>query len=184
MAKSKNNSRRVTSVNATRLRRILRDESGRVPQDNFDLSKVALPDWFYEPKHFQKRVELRRLKVREDRRKKLIRNSILVGLGFLALSEDGREWHPGRQADRRPRMLDGRPVARFLEKTLKARAKGNTRRRSSSAAWSSGFMSFSDPQVTAICVRRKMRRQVIFATRKNGRGNRPPRRNQWSTVRC
>ena len=181
-SKSKN-SGRVASANANRLRRLLRDESGRLPQDDFDLSKVALPDWFYEPRAFQERVKLRKLQRLDEKRRKFNRLATLTALGFVALSEDGRHWHPGRSVDRAPKLIDGRP-ARILEKPF-SRLNANTKRRSRSAARLLGAMSFQYPEVTAVCVRRKQRREVIHALGKAGRGRRrPPRRNQYSTVRC
>lgn len=46
-------------------------------------------------------------------------------------------------------------------------------------------LSFSVPREVALCVRRKERREVIFAKRKGGKGARSRRRrNRWSDVRC
>lgn len=42
---------------------------------------------------------------------------------------------------------------------------------------------FADPRKVAVCVRRKQRREVLFALRKTGAGGRK-RRNQWSNVKC
>jgi len=36
----------------------------------------------------------------------------------------------------------------------------------------------------AICVRRKTRREVLFAKKRGGGGNRKPRWNEWSDVKC
>ena len=45
-------------------------------------------------------------------------------------------------------------------------------------------LGFSVPQQVLVCVRRKQRRQVIFAKGKNGRGNRKPRWNATSHIWC
>lgn len=45
--------------------------------------------------------------------------------------------------------------------------------------------TFDAPREVAICVRRKQRREVIFAKRKTGKGARARRhRNFWSNVKC
>lgn len=47
-------------------------------------------------------------------------------------------------------------------------------------------IGFQDPRRVLICVRRKARREVLFAKRQTGRGAkaRRHRRNQYSNVRC
>lgn len=47
-------------------------------------------------------------------------------------------------------------------------------------------VAFNDSRTVAICVRRKERREVLFATRRTGRGsNRNIRhRNEWSKIKC
>lgn len=45
--------------------------------------------------------------------------------------------------------------------------------------------SFAVPNRVAICVRRKTRREVLFAERKTGKGAKAPRRrNRWSDIGC
>lgn len=44
---------------------------------------------------------------------------------------------------------------------------------------------FNPARHVAICVRRKIRKEVLFATKGRGKGARTPkRRNYWSKVRC
>lgn len=44
---------------------------------------------------------------------------------------------------------------------------------------------FDEPRSVTVCVRRKARREVLFAKRKTGRGARSPKtRNFWSNVKC
>lgn len=46
-------------------------------------------------------------------------------------------------------------------------------------------IAFSAPADTLVCVRRQQRREVLFAKNKTGkRGQRRPRRNQWSNIKC
>lgn len=46
-------------------------------------------------------------------------------------------------------------------------------------------LKFHQPERIAICVRRKQRKEVLFAKKKAGkRGQRKPRFNKWSKVRC
>lgn len=48
-----------------------------------------------------------------------------------------------------------------------------------------GKMYFNAPQAVTVCVRRKERRETLFALRKTGKGARSrKRRNSWSDVRC
>lgn len=50
---------------------------------------------------------------------------------------------------------------------------------------SSVIRAFKAPAHVAICVRRKIRKQVLHALKKTGRGSSPPRlRNHWSNVKC
>lgn len=46
------------------------------------------------------------------------------------------------------------------------------------------FLGFDVPSSVLVCVRRKQRRQVLFAKGKNGRGNRRPRWNATSHIWC
>lgn len=44
---------------------------------------------------------------------------------------------------------------------------------------------FASPSKVDLCVRRKQRKEVLFAKRKTGKGARAPKRfNFWSNVRC
>jgi len=45
-------------------------------------------------------------------------------------------------------------------------------------------VAFDVPRRVLICVRRKVRKEVIHALGKGGGGNRKPRRNEFSDVRC
>lgn len=46
-------------------------------------------------------------------------------------------------------------------------------------------IGFKQPKGVAVCVRRKIRREVIFATRNTGKGSKARRhRNEWSDIKC
>lgn len=85
--------------------------------------------------------------------------------------EDRRNYHPGRSSSSRPaasprrHQAPTRPVKLFTPGVLEA---------------------FKAPQHVAVCVRRKVRDQVLHALKKTGKNSsrKKPRRNQWSYVRC
>lgn len=97
--------------------------------------------------------------------------------------EDRRTYHPlGRS--RPARFSTGGPS----HVTVKDRPR-NGRFRYSDPFGSSGtkaFVAFTRPSAVAICVRRKTRKEVLFAKRKAGRGGsqRRHRRNWFSKVSC
>jgi hypothetical protein len=46
-------------------------------------------------------------------------------------------------------------------------------------------VAFSQPKQVSVCIRRKTRREVLFAKQRTGRGAKSRRtRNQWSDVKC
>lgn len=46
-------------------------------------------------------------------------------------------------------------------------------------------LAFSAPAETLVCVRRRRRKEVLFAKRKTGRaGQKKPRRSKWSSYQC
>ena len=88
----------------------------------------------------------------------------------LADLQDFRTFHPD-QVYRDPLLTSGLPA------TTK-----QTRPRTRSLVTQT---TFDAPRDVAICVRRKSRREVIFAKRKAGAGARARRRrNYWSNVKC
>lgn len=50
--------------------------------------------------------------------------------------------------------------------------------------WSATQLSFAVPKRVAICIRRKDRREVLFAKGVGGGRVRKPRRNAWSSIKC
>lgn len=102
-------------------------------------------------------------------------------LDDLRVLEDRRTWHPSPYT-RPPRALDGRRSVHFVHPgtTLPARPL-----RAFGAPLSSRTVAFDHPRGVLVCVRRAQRRQVLFASRRTGRGSRSPRRRStWSDVSC
>lgn len=106
--------------------------------------------------------------------------------------EDRRRWDP--EGEYRPaRSLLG--PASVIEVTGGVGAGGRVARsrsaprgrpyRSPFYDFPPGRMQFDVPRRVAVCVRRKQRREVLFAKRRTGKGSRAPRtRDYWSDVSC
>lgn len=98
----------------------------------------------------------------------------------LSEIEDGRYWHPDpiRNA-RTPRQW----VSRFnLAKPVRRSTQRVDRRAIAFADPQS--LSFRNNKHVVVCVRRKQRREVLFAKGRGGGGKKRGRRNYWSNVRC
>lgn len=105
--------------------------------------------------------------------------SDLVGPSFdplpLAYAEDRRLERdqvspiPGTVRGRRARIVSS-PVA-FTLKGARSRSR------------QFNVDAFHVPREVAVCVRRKVRKQVLMAKGKGGK-NRPPRRGPWSHIHC
>lgn len=100
----------------------------------------------------------------------------------LTLFEDRRQWHP---------MVDHRPALTFTSRphTLRAVEKKPTQRQSKyglpALSQTKATIAFGLPDKVLVCVRRKRRKEVIFAKNKAGRsGQRKPRRNWLSAISC
>lgn len=90
---------------------------------------------------------------------------------------DGRLFDPRPALSRPYRRVSGQP-ARVVAPPVRKRATGRV---SASSLYVPAALLFSQPRGVAVCVRRKERREVIFATRKAGANRyRPPKSN----VRC
>lgn len=77
-------------------------------------------------------------------------------------------------------LLDDAP-ARSTRRVSRVSLRPASRNRAS-RIWSA--MHFLYPKFTLICVRRRIRRQVLFAFGRGGGGKRRPRWNNYSSVRC
>lgn len=104
-----------------------------------------------------------------------------------ALIDDRRRWDPGDT----PRDAFGRQarVVMSPKAASKTRQQSDVNRKQR-RTYVPPFLlrevaSFSDPRRVMVCLRRKTRREVLFAKSKTGKGARSrKRRNQWSNVRC
>lgn len=98
--------------------------------------------------------------------------------------EDRRTFHP--EPYRRPELFPTRPrparVIALAKQVSKPKALVRNQVR---VAFPSARLGFVEPARTLICVRRKIRKAVLHATGRAGRrGQRKPRRNEHSEVKC
>lgn len=104
--------------------------------------------------------------------------SPVAPLDPLVELEDNRTYHPSGR-NRAPRFA-ARLTARNRQPS-RYQAKVGFRPRSQTKA----VIAFADPDQVVLCVRRKERREVLFAKRRHGRGGRRPRRRTWkSQISC
>lgn len=104
-----------------------------------------------------------------------VRNPILM-------LEDRRRFEP---VDDYPRALFHRS-ARLVVSPNVNKSKSRAAGRSILSSGLPAHIKFNVPREVALCVRRKQRREVLFAKRRTGKGARAVRRrrNFWSNVRC
>lgn len=96
--------------------------------------------------------------------------------------EDRREWHPDPVAPlRSPRRWRHRLT---LPQVVISPARPARFGVSATKTYSPTLPAFHAPKTLALCVRRKQRREVIFAKGKGGGKHRRPRRNKWSNYSC
>lgn len=113
--------------------------------------------------------------IRPDAERALLRRA------SLSLLADNRLFHPER--DFRPALFISttRP-ARYRDVNVNRRVSDKRRRME---LFSPTHFLFDRPRDVTVCVRRKARREVLFAYRRTGKGARAPRhRNYWSDVKC
>lgn len=91
----------------------------------------------------------------------------------LILIEDRRTWNPVRRPFTRPQTFFERSAANLV---LRDRDESFRRR---------DVLAFQVPKKVAVCVRRKQRRETLFALNRTGAGARSRKhRNYWSNVAC
>ncbi|AZL82957.1 hypothetical protein [Apis mellifera associated microvirus 51] len=106
----------------------------------------------------------------------------------LVVFEDRRQWHPeGKYAPARS-FSSSRHRLREVPGISRGNSRNDRSRRSS------GFrlhdpgplkIGFGNPSRVLVCVRRRIRKEVLFARRKTGRvGQRRPRFNFYSQISC
>lgn len=89
--------------------------------------------------------------------------------------DDRRRWHP--EPFHRPPVAFQRPAARLVATNPPDRPK----------RFVPASVGFKDPSRVSLCVRRRSRREVLFATGSGGRPRRyhnKPRRNELSNYSC
>lgn len=106
---------------------------------------------------------------------------------LLSEVEDRRVFHFDGP-NRRPLMEDGRPSRIVLQDRPKNRNRVKPKAfRFGPKVYSQtkAIRAFAEPERTIVCIRRGVRKEVLFAKRKAGRGgNRRPRRNWLSSISC
>lgn len=105
---------------------------------------------------------------------------------YLSQFEDRRKWHPeGAYA---PAKSFNRSKHTLIEIGTSKRTSGSRNRSSRYNISPTSFVSkigFQYPKKVLICVRRKMRKQVLHALKKTGKkGQRRPKFNWYSKIRC
>lgn len=102
----------------------------------------------------------------------------------LSEVEDRRTFHPD-QDDRPVRSSRRSAVTSQPNHPSRARARAAARAPALHNVVASVFQTFRYPSSVAICIRRKMRDEVLHALGKTGKGSgRPRRRNANSKIRC
>lgn len=93
---------------------------------------------------------------------------------FLVM-EDRRTFHP---------LRDLRPVASFVKSAARVVAK--QRVNFPQPSQTKAILAFADPRRVLVCLRRRIRREVLHAKRVAGSGKamRKPRRNSLSSISC
>lgn len=105
----------------------------------------------------------------------LVRAPVLSRFTDLRPIEDRRTFYPARFSE--PARSLPRSAARLVVRP-KVSSRTQPRLMVPSA------VTFAAPKRVVLCVRRKRRREVLFARGKGGGGHRRPRRNQFSDVEC
>lgn len=105
------------------------------------------------------------------------------GLDISFAGKDGRYFYPERYPTSylSARTIFGTPARVTVGRSVPKSAKPNLLKLYSPTP----TLAFNVPRETLVCVRRKVRRKVIFATRKTGKGSRSPRKlSRYSGVSC
>lgn len=95
--------------------------------------------------------------------------------------EDNRRWHP-QQKSRANKTIYGGPAETRAREPLKKKF-GYRKLQSQTKA----VLAFGNPDRVILCVRRKIRKQVILALKSSGRAGRPnkrPRFTERSKIKC
>lgn len=122
----------------------------------------------------RKRIQRRDAKVSTPSLTVRLSRSKPVAVLELRPVEDRRRFHP-LGVYRPARRIDGRAVSRHVVDDRRSRGR-----------YLPTKIKFAVPRATAICIRRRRRKEVLHAKQLvgGGRGRRAPRRNWFSEVRC
>lgn len=100
-------------------------------------------------------------------------------------SFDTRTWHPDPIT--RP-IAEPRSASRLKlpkDSAVSSHRSVQDRSRNSRTGTLPATVAFSQPKQVTVCIRRKTRREVLFAKKRTGKGSSAPRtRSQWSDVKC
>lgn len=97
---------------------------------------------------------------------------------------DRRRWRPEPIGFRSALTIGGRRAIHSVRPVI-ASSRPQKAKSKLSPSFPMERRVFSVPKRVEVCVRRKERREVLFAKRRTGRGSRTPkRRNEWSDVKC
>lgn len=96
----------------------------------------------------------------------------------LTLLEDNRAWQPTPKPHRTAKAVPRNAAALTVPRQI---VRGGKTRSTIPST-----VAFQKPSGVAVCVRRKVRREIMFALRQTRRGAaaRRRRRNTWSDVKC
>lgn len=103
---------------------------------------------------------------------------------LLTEFEDRRRWHPEPEVLRPAVTVPMSRAGLVVAPTPHRQARPRQAKRYQ-VKFPSPRIAFKTPDAVVICVRRKRRREVLHALGKAGRrGQRKPRRNEWSDISC
>lgn len=109
----------------------------------------------------------------------------------LPVSIEDRRVHDPRGLDRPARDVHGRAIRPLRPKAVVVRAAGGKPVKARKSIRNilntvPHRLQFAQPMKTVVCLRRKMRQEVLHALGKTGRGarRRKPRRNWMSSISC
>lgn len=96
----------------------------------------------------------------------------------LTQIEDRRLWHP--EGEFRPARMFNSPRHRLVEYGVRVRSARSSGSSVRSTRRLRPIVAFADPSNVLVCARREMRRQVMHAFRRTGRGGGPKKRPTFS----
>lgn len=106
-------------------------------------------------------------------------------------ADDRRRWAPRLPSEpqrERPRVVSGRIARVSHQPKTTPKPDPGWRKIISPLVHGGRFHAsahFVEPRKAFICLRRKARREILFALKRTGKGAKSPKRyNEWSSVRC